>query len=211
MNKIVIYGAGGFGREVQWLIESINKVEKTWDIIGYVDDGVEPGTLVDGYPVLGGLEKIREYDETLAIVCAIASVKIRKRIIDKIKEMGKYQFPNLIEPEVKMSQRIKMGQGNIICAGNILSVNVTLGDFIILDWSCTVGHDVKIQSFVTVYPGVNISGCVEVGDCVELGTGSKIIQGKNICKETIIGAGAVVVKDIVEKGTYVGVPVEKIK
>ena len=138
MNKIVIYGAGGFGREVQWLIESINKVEKTWDIIGYVDDGVEPGTLVDGYPVLGGLEKIREYDETLAIVCAIASVKIRKRIIDKIKEMGKYQFPNLIEPEVKMSQRIKMGQGNIICAGNILSVNVTLGDFIILDWSCTV-------------------------------------------------------------------------
>lgn len=210
MNKIVIYGAGGFGREVQWLIESINKVEKTWDILGYLDDGVEAGTQIDGYPVLGGLEKLKEYDESLAIVCAVGSAKTRKAIIEKIKRIGKYQFPNLIEPDVKMSERIEIGEGNIICAGNILTVDLTLGDFNILNLSCTVGHDVKMQSFVTVYPGVNISGCVELEEGVELGTGSKIIQGKKICGDVIIGAGAAVVRDIVEEGTYVGVPARRI-
>ena len=76
-----------------------------------------------------------------------------------------------------MSSFVSMGEGNIICAGNILTVNVVLGDFVILNLSCTVGHDAVIESFVTVYPGVNISGCVKIGQGVELGTGSKIIQG----------------------------------
>ncbi len=110
-----------------------------------------------------------------------------------------------------MSQFLSMGEGNIICAGNILTVNIILKDFVILNLSCTVGHDVVLESFVTVYPEVNISGCVIIKKYAEIGTGSKIIQGKVIKEHTIIGAGAVVVKDITESGTYVGVPARKIR
>lgn len=210
MNKIVIYGAGGFGREIQWLIERINKVNSTWEILGYLDDGVEVGTEIDGYSVLGGLEKIRDYDSTLSIVCAVGSAKIRKKIIENISKIGQYQFPNLIAPDVKYSERIQMGEGNIICSGNIMTVDIELGSFNIINLACTVGHDVKINSFVTVYPGVNISGGVGIANCVELGTGSKIIQGKSICGNAIVGAGAVVVRDIEEEGTYVGVPARRL-
>ena len=71
--------------------------------------------------------------------------------------------------------------------------------------------DVQFHDYITVYPGVNISGNVRINDCVEIGTGTKIIQGKEIVKETVIGAGSVVVKDIVENGTYIGVPAKQMK
>lgn len=206
MTNIVIIGAGGFGREVQWLIERINEQEQTWNILGYVDDGMAVDTNVDGYRVLGGIDYLRSVKENVAVVCAIGSSKTRKKVISRLLEQSNITFPNLVDPSVIMSGRIKMGQGNIICASNILTVDIEMGDFNIINLDCTVGHDVMIDSFVTVYPSVNISGMVEVGSETELGTGTQIIQGKKIGGNIIVGAGSVVVKDILETGTYIGIP-----
>lgn len=211
MKKILIFGAGGFGREVQWLIERINQKNPTWQIEGYLDDAVEPGTEINGYQVLGGLDKLKDFEETTAVVCAVGSARVREKIISRIKEIGGFDFPNLIDPDVQMSELVSMGKGNIICAGNILTVNITIGDFVILNLSCTVGHDAVLNSFVTVYPGVNISGCTEMKKGVELGTGSKIIQGKTIAENTIVGAGAVVVRDMPPNCTVMGVPAKPVK
>lgn len=210
MKKIVIIGAGGFGREVQWLIERINEKEDIWEILGYVDDGVARGTIVDGLPVLGTVQELKEREDSLAVVCAVGASKIRKKIMNQIIENPNLEFPNLIDPSVQMSDRIAMGKGNIICAGNILTVDITMGNFDIINLDCTVGHDAKFDSYVTVYPSVNISGCTQIGEKVELGTGSQIIQGISIVKDTIVGAGTVVVKNITEPGTYVGAPARKI-
>lgn len=211
MNKILIFGAGGFGREVQWLIERINQKKPSWEIVGYLDDGVEPGTEVNGYQVLGGIEKLKEYDSSISVVCAVGSADVRRKIVAKVKQMGQYQFPNLIDPDVKNSQFLELGEGNIICAGNILTVNITIQDFAIINLSCTIGHDVVIESFATIYPGTNISGCTHVESGVELGTGSKIIQGKTIGKNTIVGAGAVVVRDLPGDCTAIGIPAKPVK
>jgi sugar O-acyltransferase, sialic acid O-acetyltransferase NeuD family/sugar O-acyltransferase, sialic acid O-acetyltransferase NeuD family len=211
MKKILIFGAGGFGREVQWLIERINRMKPIWKIEGYLDDGIESGTEINGYKVLGGVEKLQEFDASVSVVCAVGSARIREKIISRIKQIGKFQFPNLIDPDVQMSQFISMGEGNIICAGNILTVNITLGDFVILNLSCTIGHDAVLESFVTVYPGVNISGCTKMEQGVELGTGSKIIQGITVAKNTIVGAGAVVVRHMPSECVVMGVPAKPSK
>ena len=130
MKKILIFGAGGFGREVQWLIERINEKNPTWQIEGYLDDGVEQGTEINGYKVLGGMEKLKEYDSSMAVVCAVGSARVREQIISQIKQINTFEFPNLIDPDVKMSSRVSMGEGNIVCAGNILTVNITMEDFV---------------------------------------------------------------------------------
>ena len=104
-----------------------------------------------------------------------------------------------------------MGQGNIICAGSILTVDISISDFCIINLDCTLGHDIKMDSFVTIYPGGNISGCVYIGECSEIGTGAKIIQGKKIGANTVVGAGAVVTKDIPDNCTAVGCPCKPIK
>lgn len=211
MKSIVIYGAGGFGREVQWLIERINQQEEEWLIEGYLDDGVEPGTRINGYTVLGGIEKLRDYDRSLSIVCTVRTSAVREKIIRKIEDIGIFEFPNLIDPDVKMSDSIRLGKGNIICAGSILTVNISIKDFVILNLNATVGHDAVLKSYATVYPGVNISGCVSVAEGVELGTGTQIIQGKEIGKNTIVGEGSVVIRDLPPDCTAVGVPAKIVK
>ena len=205
-KKIVIIGAGGFGREVLWLIERINEKKFSWRVAGFIDDAMECNDTVNQIPVLGSLKKLEMQQEEIDVVCAIGSAKIRRNVIERLKKNSKLHFPNLIDPCVFYSHDIKMGEGNIICAGTILTTNITLGDFNILNLNCTVGHDVEIKSFVTVYPGTNISGNVRVGAESELGTGAKIIQGKQIGNQVIVGAGAVVVADLIEAGTYIGVP-----
>ena len=88
---------------------------------------------------------------------------------------------------------------------------MNIGDHVIVNLDCTIGHDAVIDDFVTIYPSVNVSGNVLIGECSELGTGTQIIQGKKVISNTIIGAGAIVVKDCLESGTYVGSPAKKIK
>lgn len=210
MKQIVIIGAGGFGREVQWLIERINEKKILWEIKGYIDDGMEVGTQINGYTVLGGIQTLADTKEKISVVCAIGSAKTRKEIVEKLLCNDNLEFPNLIDPSVQMSKYVNLGKGNIICAGNILTVNIAIKDFTILNLDCTTGHDVVINSFVTVYPSVNISGCVTIGENVEVGTGTQIIQGKNICANTIVGAGTVVVKNIESEGIYVGIPAKPI-
>ena len=89
-------------------------------------------------------------------------------------------------------------------------MDITIGSHVIINLDCTIGHDAVLQDCVTLYPSVNVSGNCTIGECVELGTGMQIIQGRSVVKDTIVGAGAVVVKDLEEKGTYVGVPAGKI-
>lgn len=210
MKKILIYGAGGFGREVQWLIERINEKNPTWEIEGYLDDGIAKGKVINGYPVLGGMEELSNH-ENEAVVFAIGSARVRKIVVEKAKKMGTFVYPNLIDPTVQMAEYNVLGEGNIICAGNILTVNITLGDFVIVNLDCTVGHDADIKSFVTLYPSVNVSGCVSIGQVTEIGTGTNIIQGIEIGEQTIIGAGTVVIRDIPGGCTAVGNPARIIK
>lgn len=217
MRNIVIIGAGGFGREVQWLIERINekeykeKGEKKWNILGYIDDVMEVGIEIDGYKVLGGVAYLISLDSPVAVTCAVGAPETRKKIIEKIKSNINFYFPNLIDPTVQISNRIKIGKGNIICAGNILTVHIKIADFCIINLGCTIGHDDVLYPFVTICPNVNVSGSVKIGECSEIGTGTQIIQGKNIGTGAVIGAGAVVIKDIPDRCTAVGSPCKPIK
>lgn len=117
----------------------------------------------------------------------------------------------MIDPDAILSGRVRVGDGSIICAHTIITVDVTIGEHTILNLDCTVGHDAVLHDFVTLYPSVNVSGITELGECVEMGTGSQIIQVKKIGEDTIIGAGSVVVKEIPANCTAVGVPAVPIK
>lgn len=210
MKDLYIIGAGGFGREVAWLVERINDAEPVWNLKGFIDDKMSLwGSAGGGYPILGGTEYLIQQGDVYA-VCAIGSAATRKRVITNF--MGtSVKFATLIDPPVLISRRVKIGEGTIICAGSIVTVDIQIGNHVIINLDCTIGHDAYIQDFVTLYPSVNVSGNVILGECAELGTGMQIIQGKRVAANTIIGAGATVVRDIEESGTYVGCPAKRIK
>ena len=212
MKDLVIVGASGFGREVAWLVERINQKEATWKILGFVDDNNEiQGKLINGYKVIGKTNSLIGYSDAY-YVCAVGVSKTRKAIIERIKGiMPDIKFATLIDPSVELSNLVNIGEGTIICAHTILTVNIEIGCHVIINLDCTVGHDAVLKDFVTLYPSVNVSGATEIGRCSELGTGMQIIQGKTIGDNSIVGAGAVVVKDIPANCTAVGSPAKPIK
>ena len=210
VKDLYIIGAGGFGRETAWLVERINEVAPEWKICGFIDDNVElHGSRQDGYTVLGGCDYFLSLKKDYWVVCAVGSAKTRRTVVKKVSSFPGIHFATVIDPDAKVSGSVSIGEGSIVCAGNIITVDIKIGKHNIINLSCTVGHDAVLGDFVTLYPGVNISGNVTVGAVTEIGTGTKVIQGKKIGSNTIIGAGAVVVKDIKEAGTYIGVPAVK--
>ncbi len=210
MRDLYIIGASGFGREVAWLVERINKVEPTWNIRGFIDDNESIwGSKEDEYEVVGGCEYLKQIDNAYA-VCAVGSARTRKVITEKIKDSG-IKFATLIDPSVLISKRVEIGEGSIICAGTIITVDIKIGNHVIINLDCTVGHDDVIEDFVTIYPSVNVSGNVVLGKCSEIGTGTQIIQGKAIGTNSIIGAGASVTRDIPSDCTAVGIPAKPVK
>lgn len=210
MKDLYIIGAGGFGREVAWVVERINSIKPTWNLKGFIDDNETLWGSIEGeYHVLGGCEHLSTLEDVYA-VCAVGSSNVRKKIIEKLKDTS-VKFATLVDPSVLYSNSVKIGEGAIVCAGTIITVDVNIGDHVIVNLDCTIGHDAVIDDFVTIYPSVNVSGNVLIGECSELGTGTQIIQGKKVISNTIIGAGAIVVKDCLESGTYVGSPAKKIK
>lgn len=212
MEKIAIFGAGGFGREVKFLIDQINEKNNSWTFVGFFDDGIEEGTFVNGFKVLGGLKDLNNYKETISVVFAVGNPIIKRKIIQKI-DNNLINFPNLIHPNVQIGsdEFVEIGEGCIIAAGTVITVNIKIGNHVILNLLSTVGHDTVINDYASFMPGVNISGEVIIEEGVYVGTGAKIINQVKIGKDTIIGAGAVVSKDIPEKCTAVGVPAKPIK
>jgi len=211
MKDIAIIGAGGFGREVKMLIDQINVVKPRYNFIGYFDDGMAKGNLVNGYPVVGPVEAVNSYKEQLAVVIAIGLPSLKKKLLDKIKN-NFISYETLIHPNVVIgNDDVNIGEGCIICAGNMLTVNITIGAHVVFNLGCTVGHDTIIKDYCSFMPSVNISGEVVIEEQVYMGTGAKVINQLSVGEKTIVGAGAVVYKSLPANCTAIGVPAKVIK
>lgn len=212
MKDLIIIGASGFGKEVAWLVERINEVNPTWNLIGFIDDNdFLHGSLINGYTVLGGIDTISSFLDAY-FVCAIGTSHIRAKVIKRIVSYyPNIKFATLIDPSAQKASSTVIGRGSIICAGNILTVNINIGQHVIINLDCTIGHSAVIADYVTLCPSVNISGDVFIDNTTEIGTGAQVIQGKHIGESSMIGAGAVIIEDIPNGCTAVGVPAKVIK
>lgn len=212
LKKIAVFGAGGFGLEVAMLIEQINAKSEVWDLIGFFDDGVKIGTIVNGYPVIGGVETLNGWKEKLYLSLALGIPKTKKAVCGKIKNEN-IAYPTLVHPSIisGKSEYVKLGEGCIICAGNIITTNIEIGRHVILNLACTIGHETEIGDFSSFMPTCNISGEVQIGESTFWGTGSKVINQIKVGNNVIIGAGAVVTTDIPDNVTAVGIPAKVIK
>lgn len=212
MKKLVIVGAGDFGREVSWVAERINAQTPVWELLGFVDDGAAvQGRTVDGYPVLGPVSWLEAVTEELYVVCSIGTGRVRKQVMERVLANPHLRPAALIDPAAIVGRNAQVGPGCVVCAGTVLAISSRLEAHTIVNLNCTVGHDTVLEPYCTVHPGSNLSGRVHVGACTDIGTGTKIIQGLAVCPGCTLGAGTVVVRDITEPGTYAGVPARRIK
>lgn len=211
MKKLVIIGAGGLGRETAWMTRRINESAWTWKLLGFLDGNPALiGSEIGRLPVLGAEAWLRDHPDVWA-VCAIGDGRVRKKVVEGVMAAGHRRFATLVDPDAVLSDSVEMGEGTLVCGRTILTVHVALGRHVVVSPGCTVGHDARMDDYSTLYPGVNLSGNTHIGPCVQLGCGSQVIQGKRVGRGTIVGAGAVVISDLPEACTAVGVPARPIK
>ncbi len=206
MKNIVIYGAGGLGRETALVLRQINSKGEEWNILGFYDDALLRGHIVDRFAVLGGLNDLNDVKEDLNVVVSISNPMARKSVVERITNR-RINYPVIIHPSCQPGDdNNRFGQGCILTAGVILTTGITLDEFVIINLSATVGHDARIGKYSSLMPGCSISGNVGVGEGSMIGTGARILQNLNIGKNCKVGAGAVVTQNFGDGKTIVGIP-----
>jgi sugar O-acyltransferase (sialic acid O-acetyltransferase NeuD family) len=206
MRDLVIFGAGGHGRDILEAVRAINAVNVAWRCIGFVvDPGYPAPETLHDLPVLVGVDALRAYHE-LDVVVAVGDPAGRQRIVDRLGTSETIRFPSLVHPRAWIGNRVDLGVGTIVLAGAMITTDVELGAYSHVNVSSSISHDSRIGAFCTLGPGVNIAGRVKIGARVQIGTGASIIPGIEIGDDCVIGAGAVVIHSIPTAVTAVGVP-----
>jgi len=211
MKDLIIVGAGGFGREVlSYAHDIIEAGQSEWCIKGFIND--LPNALDNfdvGYPILGSI-KNHVVEKNSVYICAIGDSKARLRIGLELQSKGA-QFINLIHPETKFRERVKMGIGIIVCPGSGSSPDVTIGDFVMINTKVGIGHDCTIGKGVTIGPRAEITGNCHIADGVYIGAGAIIIPNRKIGTNAQIGAGAVIFTNVKPEKTMIGNPAQVLK
>lgn len=205
MSEVLyIIGSGGFAKEVACLARQCS-----WEVGAFIDTSDNAGRIIMGIPVLP--MEFLVVEDPLAmprnVVVAIGNPEIRRKIImQELLPPVRVKHITLIHPSVIMSESVMVGEGSVICAGTVLTCDINIGPFSHLNLHTTIGHDVKTGAFFTTAPGVHISGNVTMGEAVYFGTNAATVEKVIIGDDVVVGAVACVTKDLLNPGTYVGVP-----
>lgn len=207
MNELLIYGAGGLGREIASSISAF----PDWKVMGFIDDNPILKT-VEGFPVFGGIDKLKEMDTYVNLVVAVGDPILKEKIVNQIKIFSNINFPSLVHPSVIILNKssVKIGKGSIVCAGSILTTNIAINEHVLINLNVTIGHDVVIGKFSSIMPGVNIAGSVLAEKAVLIGSGAGVLNGLKLGEYSRIGAGAVVTRGVSAGSTVIGIPARNI-
>lgn len=173
--------------------------------LGILDDIVPVGTDILGYKVIGNVESCLKYPYAEFII-AIGNNEIRKQIAEKYN----LKYISLIHPSAIVGKEVKIKSGVVIMANAVINSSSIIGSHSIINTGAIIEHDNIIEEYVHISPSATLGGNVKIGQGSWIGIGSVVSNNISICDNCIIGAGAVVVKDITEAGTYVGLPAKKV-
>ncbi len=210
-RPLLIYAAGGTGREIAAWAGRASWRGESFEPVGFVDDSAEPGARVHG---LGAwpLAEAAVRHRGAAVIATVGDSRLRERLIAAAEAAGLVSAPPLIHPGVEIDlAHVQLAPGVVICPGGVVTTDISIGRHTQINVNCTVTHDTVIGAFVTLSPGTQLSGTNQLGDHVFLGTGAVTVNGHpghplRIGAGSVVGAGAVVTRDVPPGVTVVGVP-----
>lgn len=205
MKRLVIIGAGGFGREVITLVAGVNAARPTWDIVGVLDDDPSDSDCAAlealGHRAIGPVSDLPALDAFAVI--AVGSPTVRSRID---MEHPDAPWAVLVHPDATVAPDVSLAPGTVVAPGARLSTAIRGGRHLHVDQNATVGHDTVLGDCVRLNPLACVSGTVTIGDRTLVGAGAVVLEGRTIGDDVVIGAGSVVTRAVPDGTVVMGVP-----
>lgn len=211
-QPIVILGTGGSAYDALDTIQAANAVAPAWSIAGFLDDAREPGSRYLGFPILGRLCEASLFLNHL-FINTIGSDKsyLRRPEIIAGTALESASFASIVHPASSVSAFARIGRGVQVNFGVSIGGGAAIGNHVFLGPNCTIGHDAVIEDYAIVAPGATISGFVTVGRICYIGAAASIRQQLKIGPRSLIGIGAVVIRDVEAEDTVVGNPARSLR
>lgn len=208
MSKVILLGAGGLAREVLDCIEACQRAGQDMEPVGFIDaDAALWGQEINGLPVLGGLEWFDAAPgrRDIPLIAAIGSPRSRRHMVQEALRRG-LRFTSLIHPAAHISSWARLGVGVVVMSSTVVENRAVLGDYVVVNALCMVGHDVQVGAFCTLAPGALLAGGTRLGEGVDFGIGAATRQSVTIGNGAVIGGQAMIVDDVPANAVVVGVP-----
>jgi sugar O-acyltransferase (sialic acid O-acetyltransferase NeuD family) len=205
MKELIILGTGVHGLEMAEIVERINRVERQWNLLGYIAEerraeGV--GQVLNGYPVLGTAARIADFPEASFVPC--------NEFHDAI-EVAAERFVSIVDPSAFVSRTARMGRGCVIYPSCFVGLNASLGDLVFMLSGAIVNHDDVLEDKVVLCSNVTLAGFVTVEAECYLGQGCNVRQHLRIGRGSLIGMGSVVIEDVLPNSVMIGNPARKLR
>lgn len=198
MGNWVIVGAGGHARVV------IDAILDAGDHVVGLFDSSKTGEIF-------GIRIVGPYDPKVeagaSAVVAIGDNAARQLVSDSVH----HPWGTLTHRSAKASSRANIDAGSMLLHGCIVQASTTIGKHVILNTGSMVDHDCRVEDFAHIAPGAVLCGNVGIGQGTLVGTNATVLPGRTIGKWAVIGAGAVVNKDVPDYAVVVGSPARIVK
>jgi len=206
MESLLIVGAGGLGAEALWAAHE----RGLWQVEGFVDDNPALGPRYAGLPILGGVSHVLESRAAGRFHCAIGKNSTRKRIAEQFLERG-WKLVTLVHPSVIQAPGVTIGDGTYVGPGSILCPNAVIGAGVIINCHVSLGHDSLTGDFSQLCPGSRISGGCRIGELAFIGSNASLVQGVRVGANTTVGTNSLVVGNVGDNCTVIGVPARRMR
>jgi sugar O-acyltransferase (sialic acid O-acetyltransferase NeuD family) len=197
-DSVVVLGAGGHAKVVISTLHAAG-----YDIVAVLDDdATKHGSEIMGVKIVGTLMEA----DSLGYQCGIIAVgenATRKKISERVKNL---EWLTVVHPKAYVDPSVRLGEGTVVFAGAVIQAATVAGRHVIINTGATVDHDCVLGDFVHVAPGSHLAGEVEIGEGALLGLSSGAIPGICVGAWAIVGAGGIVVDDVPERATVIGIP-----
>jgi sugar O-acyltransferase (sialic acid O-acetyltransferase NeuD family) len=208
--RVVIVGAGGHAQVIADLIQERRNLGEGIELLGFLDD--DPAAPINSFtlaPRIGSLDSLERL-ECDGVVIGIGDNRMREKLFARAKGFG-HRMITLVHPRAVVSSLARIGEGTVLFGGTVVNTGAVIGDNVIINTGATVDHHNHIEAHVHVAPGVHLGGTVTVKRGAFLGIGAVVLPNTTIGEWSVVGAGAVVTKDLASYVTAVGVPAKVIR
>lgn len=204
--KLLIIGAGA---QARYALNTVS-LTREFTIVGLIDtfeNSALWGQRIAGAEILGGIEALARFTpaEDFRVITAVSGLARKRELVTLLAHRG-FAFASVVHPSAIIAASVRIGDGCLVNAGVIIEHGSMLGAHAVVHAGCVLEHDAMLEDFVNLGPGVKTAGRVTFREGATAFTGATVIPGITIGRNSVVGAGAVVLHDVPPGATVVGVP-----